>query len=342
MTSRFAWILCLSLAPCVPGLARADSPSAQSAAAAEALYREGKRLLVDGRADLACPKLETSQSLDAAVGTLLLLGHCYEQLGKTASAWATFRGAESMADAAGQGDRSQIARVRADALESQLSRLELSLPSEVDTRAWSVREEGRELSAGVLGVPIPVDPGPRRISASAPGYESWSAQVDVPPGNGLTTLRIPRLNPQRTLEPPRAAASRSEPSEPHPRAAVAGAESGNLRTWSSVGFGLGVASLAVGGTYAVLASNRYDASLGACRTEALCSPRGLALRESAENHARVATVAVLSGALLSSAGLVGWLLAPDDPREAPPGRTSLELGALASEHGFGIETRGTF
>jgi hypothetical protein len=342
MTTRFAWILCFSLAPSVPGLARADGPSAQGSAAAEALYREGKRLLVDGRADLACPKLETSQSLDAAVGTLLLLGHCYEQLGKSASAWATFRGAESMADAAGQSDRSAIARVRAEALESQLSRLEISLPSDVDTRAWSVREEDRELSAGVLGVPLPVDPGPRRISASAPGHESWSEQVSVPPGNGLTTLRIPRLNPHRTLERPPATVSRREPSEQPPRAAVAGAESDDLRTWSYVGLGLGVASIAVGATYAVLASNRYDASLDVCRTEALCSPRGLALREGAESRARVATIATLSGALLSSAGLVGWLLAPDAPREAPPGRTSVELGAVASEHGFGIETRGTF
>src|SRR5581483_3808708 len=76
-----------------------------------------------GKYDEACPKVEASQRLDAGLGTLLFLADCYEKGGKLASAWATFREAESIAAGRGDQPREQIARTRSAALEPRLSKL---------------------------------------------------------------------------------------------------------------------------------------------------------------------------------------------------------------------------
>ena len=59
---------------------------ASDKAAAEALFDQGVRLMKQNNFAEACPKLEESDRIDPAVGTLLYLGECYERVGKTASA----------------------------------------------------------------------------------------------------------------------------------------------------------------------------------------------------------------------------------------------------------------
>jgi serine/threonine-protein kinase len=81
-------------------------------AAAEALFDQGVRLMKQNSFNDACPKLEESERIDPAVGTLLYLGECYERVGKTASAWATFREAASLANNMNQSDRARVAGSR--------------------------------------------------------------------------------------------------------------------------------------------------------------------------------------------------------------------------------------
>src|SRR6478752_6509904 len=101
--------------------------SASDKAAAEALFDQGVRLMKQNSFAEACPKLEESERIDPAVGTLLYLGECYERAGKTASAWATFREAASLANNMNQGDRARVAGSRAQDLEPRLSRLSIEL-----------------------------------------------------------------------------------------------------------------------------------------------------------------------------------------------------------------------
>ena len=81
--------------------------SGRDLAAAEALYEAGKQLLVSGACESAIERLEASQALDPAVGTLLNLAECYVALGRMTSAWSTYRDAASLAVSTKQ--RSKVA-----------------------------------------------------------------------------------------------------------------------------------------------------------------------------------------------------------------------------------------
>ena len=81
-----------ALAPLVVAalLLGATRARADATTEADALFDEGLKAMDAGDHAAACAKFGESQRLDPAAGTLLHLGNCYEKVGKTASAWATF------------------------------------------------------------------------------------------------------------------------------------------------------------------------------------------------------------------------------------------------------------
>src|SRR5215471_16250376 len=103
-----------------PGAARADSSRASEA---EALFEQARTLAAEGKWAEACPKFAASEEADPGAGTLLNLANCYEQNRQTASAWATFKEAASMAKQQGRADWEELARTRATALEPKLSKI---------------------------------------------------------------------------------------------------------------------------------------------------------------------------------------------------------------------------
>src|SRR5262245_7592757 len=95
---------------------------AQSTAAAEALFQEGRRLAADGKIAEACAKFEASYHTVPALGVRLNLARCWRQLGRTASAWAEYRGAAEMA-ARAHDPRENEARQRAEELAPLVAHL---------------------------------------------------------------------------------------------------------------------------------------------------------------------------------------------------------------------------
>src|SRR4051812_48456348 len=93
---------------CAPLVARAATPADK--AAAESLFASALALLSEKKFSEACPKLEESQRLDPASGTLLNLAWCHEMEGKTATAWAEYKKLLALADAEGRVDRSTEAK----------------------------------------------------------------------------------------------------------------------------------------------------------------------------------------------------------------------------------------
>ncbi len=191
MRSKFPWIgvafavnLCLGPAYAGP---------AEDRAAADALFQEGRELLKGGRPVEACPKFAASQKLDPRPGRLLALGDCYETSGETASAWATFREAESMARAGKDERRMEEAARRAGELEPKLARLLVEVGPEARVAGLEVRRNGKRVEAEVWGAAVPVDPGEQRIEAGAPGKKGWAEKVVVEGKAGVTRVKVPVL-----------------------------------------------------------------------------------------------------------------------------------------------------
>src|SRR3954452_7512760 len=108
---RLAWALAAGLASMSPRGASADL------AGAEALFRQGRQLLSDGKTVAACEKFAASQHMNSSSGTLLNLADCHAREGKTASAWAEFLTAARMANGQHDEARADEAARRAKQLE---------------------------------------------------------------------------------------------------------------------------------------------------------------------------------------------------------------------------------
>lgn len=312
MTKRKLFFLA-PLALLVPSVAGAQT---ENQAAAEALFDEARKLAKAGDYATACPKFAESQRLDGAVGTLLYLADCYEQIGKTASAWAAFREASSTAKHAGQAARARVAEEHARELEARLSRLIVRFPS---TPGLVVKRGGTTLALAASGVAFPVDPGAHEITAEAPGKKRWSTRIEIK-GPGETALLIPELESEPGATAPAApapssappAASNLAPSAPHPATPppVPRATS-PLRLAGFIGIGAGAISLGAGAFFGSKAWSGYADRKDFC-TGNQCDQRGIDLTREARSQANLSTLLVGAGLLLGGAGATLLVLGKPD------------------------------
>ncbi len=279
---------------------------AHDTAAAEAAFAEARTLMGQGKYAEACPKLETSFTLDPALGTLMNLSDCFERTGRTASAWVRYREAAAMAVQQGHRQREQIARQRVAALEPALCRLVIRTEH---GPGLSVLRDGKIVDRAALGLPVPVDPGSHSVVAKAGGAEVTTV-IDVrAPDAGapcaLTAIEIPTL-----LEGERAAAVVVPP--PAPGADVGPPPPSAWRTSHTlavVAASAGVVALGIGTVFTVKAAGQKSDGNALC-TSAGCQPEGQTLLHDAGTSADAATVSVIIGAALLATGAVVWFTSP--------------------------------
>jgi hypothetical protein len=297
-----------SIAPVCVVLLQATSAAAQNdKAAAEALFDQGLRLMKQNSFSDACPKLEESERIDPAVGTLLYLGECYERVGKTASAWATFREAASLANNSNQADRARVAGGRAQDLEGKLSRLSIELaPDVARITGVVVKRNGQRLEPSLYGTPLPVDPGEYRIEVSAPGYETWTTPIKVEAGGASASVRVPGLvkgaeAPETpTPAPPTSAGTGKEPSPPLLPPAKHGLTTG--QTLGLVVGGVGVVGLGLGTYFGVRAIGKNSDAEAFCSGDNRCTQSGIDLTDKAKKDATAANIAFAAGGALIAIG----------------------------------------
>jgi serine/threonine-protein kinase len=294
----------------------AAQASASDKAAAEALFDQGLRLMKQNSFAEACPKLEESNRIDPAVGTLLYLGECYERVGKTASAWATFREAASLANNSGQPDRARTATSRAQELEPKLSRLSIELAPEVARVQGVVVKRGTQrIEPSLYGTPLPVDPGEYRVEVTAPGYEAWSTPITVPAGGGNASVRVPGLvkAPESAAPPPQPETTDESPA----KAVTLGSQpprdtgaSSSLTTQETLGLlvgGVGLVGVGLGSYFGVRAISTNSDAEQHCPNDPQCRPEGLKLTEDARADANFSNIAFIAGGVLVTTGVVLYL-----------------------------------
>ncbi len=296
---------CIPLAGRIGGLILAltiaKTASAQTAddkAAAEVLFEQGKAALAEGRLAEACPKLAESLRLDVGTGTMLYLAECYERSGKTASAWAQFREAQSSA-ARDRDPREKVARERADALEPKLSRLAIIVAPESRIEGLSITRDNTQVTATLWGVETPVDPGKHVVRASAPNHDPWEATIEIGAAGAHEKLVVPPLR-RSASTPSGALADRPDPAR---------SDGSTQRTIGYGLMGLGVVGLAVGTFFGVRALGTLEDADRHCEGR-LCDPEGLDLYDDSKTQANISTVVFIASAAVLAGGVVLWLTAP--------------------------------
>lgn len=313
----FATTLCLS-AP-----AAADE---QSAAAAETLFRDARRLVAEKRFAEACAKFAASQRLDSSLGTLYNLADCHEKEGKLASAWAEFVEAAGQAKKA-RDPREEIATRRATALEPRLVRLLIVVPEAHAVPGLKVTSDGTLLLQAAWGTGLPANPGEHQIEATAPGHVPWSTSVSLSEEGQTVTVEIPKLDeaPAPPVTPPPSAETTSGTPQ-HPSRVVVHHP---LRALGWVVGSVGAASLAVGVGLGVAASSSWSRARQTCPEaggQFVCASPSAedtaahSLSE-ARRFADGSTVALVAGGALALTGTIFILiqdLRPESTIQAAP------------------------
>jgi hypothetical protein len=293
------------------GTALAEA-SAQEKALASRLFDDASKLMAAGQAVSACPKYAESQRLDPQLGTLLHLGECYVKLGKTASAWASFKEAADIA-AQRNDPRADKIRERLAALEKTLSNLVIVV-ADSEPATLEVRQDGALVGKAGWGTPIPVDPGEHKISATAPGAKAREVTTTVA-GNGQTaTVSLPPIEYLPTGAPAQASGSTPTATQSTPGATPAATPSegaSHRKLAALVVGGVGVVGLGVGAAFGLMVKPTYDKSAAHC-TGNNCDATGHSDRQSAFSKAEVSNIAFGVGAAALLGGVVLWLTAPKE------------------------------
>lgn len=321
--------------------------SSSDKAAAEALFDQGVSLLRSKDYKEACVKLETSQRIEPAVGTLLYLGECYDRVGRTASAWATFREARSLAQSSGQADRARIASQRADKLEPELAYLTITVDAGARVPGMVVRRGGEVIKPDLYGVSIPADPGEVSIEVSAPGYAAYTTTTTLVARDKSSVL-VPALQalpgspprPNAAVDEPRAAPDGLPEPLPHelvrPLPPATGSNTGRIVAY--VMGGLGVVGVGIGSYFGVQAyrKNRDAENKYRCSGSVCLDPGGLRLTEDALDRAKVSNIALAAGGGLLALGVVVYLASPN-------GRQSgLAVAPSVASSGASLSVQGGF
>jgi hypothetical protein len=290
-------------------------PGATEKATAEALFQQGTELMNEKQYAAACEKFAGSQQLDPALGTQLRIADCNDKIGKSASAWAMFKEASSMARSRNEPERQRIADERAADLEKRLSKLEIKIDTKNVPVGFDLRLNNVSIPRATWDTPIPVDPGRQKLEASAPGRVTWTGSVEVPDGPVMRSIDIPTLAVKTEPSPTSSSLSTSAGASTRDTVSSPG---GTQRAIGFVTAGLGVVGLGVGGFFGYQAYSQNQDSLAQCRVDDAnaCTPDGKAMRDDARSTAMASTIALAAGGALTLGGLVLILTARSEPRHA--------------------------
>ncbi len=341
-TPGYRSICALTLGLCLFASSPASAQTADQQAAlnAQALYDQAFAEMGKKQYASACRKLEEAVRLvPQGTGARKTLGECYEKLGKLASAWSTYAILKPMADKSGQTERSHFAAERAAALQPRLATLAIEVPLSIRTlTGLKVVRDGIEIGEPQWGSPMPVDTGGHEVLVSAPGYKTWSKEVEVVADGAKLSVKVPELEPDKETPKPLAPTATAAPALPTVPPAPDWQKPVGLSAMAFGGIGL-----SAGAILGILAVSRKNASNqeGRCDpTTNICNDEGLALRSEAVGLGNGSTVAFVIGAATLAGGTVLYLTAPRKQQDSKA--KSTQPNAQVSLGPGGVTVRGVW
>jgi hypothetical protein len=332
----------LALVAAAAVLAAAAPAHAQSVEA-EALFRDGKRLMKEGKIAEACDKLDASNRLESSVGTLLNLADCREKNKQLATAWVTFLKASAAAKQSGKADKREAeARRRASLLEPRLAYLTITVPDKVRVAGLVVTRNDNVVDAALWNTAVPVDPGVYEVTASAPGRSPWKTKVEINTEGQKATVEVPAKDTTTTKPvatttkpvatttkpvatttkpvvtttkpitppPPKVTASvePSPPPEDHVDEASGPGTFTGLRKAAVAAAVVGVAGVALGAVYGSKASSLEKQSDAICPGTSCTDPMAVQLNADARSDASIANIGFIGGGVLVAGAAVMWFV----------------------------------
>lgn len=317
------------LAVLAPGIAFAEDR-------AETLFKRGLADMEAGRYDAGCPAIEESHRLDPRAGALFTLAECEAKRGRIATALVRYGEYLALHDKLSpqkqraQGRRPGVARAQVAALEIDVPRLTVSLPTGAPA-GTVVARDGVALSAEMLGVPQSLDPGDHLFVVEIPGGLRSQQQVTLARGDRKDLLlSLPRA-PEPQPPPPVIPVLPPPPPPTAPQVFIASPPppegmSARRKAAFAVG-GLGLAGLAVGAVTGALAIARKRDADGRCDEAGACvDQRGVDAGDSMKAFGTASTVAFSIGAAAVGVGVL--LLVTDRPPQPAASRAAAARGPL--------------
>jgi hypothetical protein len=294
--------------------------------AAEALFREGKELLNQGKLAEACAKFDASDRLEPSVGTELNAADCHEKNNKLATAWAGFlKAAGTASKMPNEKARETEARRRAALLQPKLSYLTISVPQTSRVNGLAFKMNGADVDSVVWNTAVPVDAGEYEITGEAKGYESWSTKLTIAVSEKKSVVVPPfkELPKGPTVQTPE---KQPEPVDQEPAPVEVPRRTSSKVVPVTLGVG-SVALLGAGLTFELLGRSSYDDA----KAEMMDQARRDSLERSANTKHKVAQGLAIGGVACAGAAVVMYLLgrSHDDEPDASAVRVVPSPSGLA-------------
>jgi serine/threonine-protein kinase len=323
------------------------------AAAAQALFEEGKKALQAGDFNTACPKLAESQKLDPGAGTLFMLAICHEKAGLTASAWAEYLEVVTEAQRAGGAEnlkRADYSKQHAGDLEPKLSKLTITVAPETGKLAGlSIKRDDKPVRQATWGVALPVDPGTHNIEVTATGKQKWTSQIEVGAQADSKSIAVPGLEDDATnTTNGNGGTETSKTDETSKETPQPSKDDGSgKRVAGLVVGGIGVVGIGLGSFFGITAISKSSDAKKDCSPTLCTDSTSVSTNNDAKSAALIADIGFGAGVVALGVGAFLFLTAPSASspaasQPAAPAKNTITVTPYFAREGGGAAVLATF
>lgn len=296
----------------IPGVAMAqEEPSAADISSARALGQEGVKLADAGNCAEAIDKLARSEKLYHAPTTLTRLGECQIQTGKLVDGTESLNRVvrESLAPNAPPAYRSAQERAQKllETTKPKIAKLKIAVAGPADV-TWAVTVDGAPVPLANLNMNRPTDPGEHVVEATAPGYKTARAKITLTEGatDSVALTLEPDPNAPKPKPEPVAKGEVTRTDTSTKKAETTPAAPNRVPAY--VALGVGVAGVAVGSIFGLMATSKESDLDSACPNKQ-CGPEQQDDIDTGKTFGTVSTVGFIVGGVGLVAGAALYILA---------------------------------
>jgi hypothetical protein len=304
---RTSFLSCVALLA-VASNAAAQAPSGEDVASARALGIEGVRLADSGNCTAAVAKLQAAEKLYHAPTTLERLGECQVNLGQLVAGTENLNRVvrETLPPnapppfVAAQQRAAQLLAVA----QPRIGKLRIHVEGAPLDKV-SATVDGTSVPSALFDSGRPTDPGPHEVRATAPGFKTATASLQLAAGSEQQVSLVLESDPNAVLAAGSAAPGTQAPGGEAQSSAVAStsASTGPNRVPAFIAFGVGGVGVVIGAVSGIMALGTKSSLDNACANK-VCPSASQSDIDALSTRATVSTIGFIVGAAGVALGTV--------------------------------------